>query len=134
MRQRVRTLQGTEESDFFGQRIGLVGDVDGDGVDDVGIAWRGPAFDTPGYLSLYSAATMKRLTVLEGPPTAVFDPTGWNTIRVKVVGNTYHTWLNGHKIMTYHSDTIIPEGPIGIQVHPKREMDLWYKNIQIAEL
>lgn len=75
--QRVRTLQGTEESDYFGQRIGLVGDVDGDGVDDVGIAWRGPAFDTPGYLSIYSAATMQRLTVLEGPPTAVFDPTGW---------------------------------------------------------
>lgn len=65
---------------------------------------------------------------------AVFDPRDWNTIRVKVVGNTYHTWLNGHKIMTYHSDTIIPEGPIGIQVHGNRIMDLWYRNIQVAEL
>jgi hypothetical protein len=65
---------------------------------------------------------------------AVFDPKAWNTIKVKVVGNTYHTWLNGRKIMTYTSDTIIPEGPIGIQVHPKREMSVDYRNILVAEL
>ena len=65
---------------------------------------------------------------------AVFDKQGWNTIRVKVVGNTYSTWLNGRKIMTYQSDTIIPEGPIGIQVHPKRDMSVTYRNILVEDL
>ena len=36
--------------------------------------------------------------------------------------------------MTYTSETIVPEGPIGIQVHPKREMDLQYRNILVREL
>ncbi len=58
----------------------------------------------------------------------------WNTIKVQVSGNTYTTWLNGTEIMTYESETIIPEGPIGIQVHPKREMSVDFRNILAQEL
>ncbi len=58
----------------------------------------------------------------------------WNTIRVKVIGNSYTTWLNDAEVMTYESETIAPEGPIGIQVHPKREMSVDFRNILAQEL
>ena len=58
----------------------------------------------------------------------------WNTIKVQVTENTYTTWLNGTEIMTYESETIVPEGPIGIQVHPKREMTVGFRNILAKEL
>lgn len=64
----------------------------------------------------------------------VFDMGNWNRIKIRVKGNTYTTWLNGKKIMTYESDTIIPEGPIGIQVHPKREMSVQYRNLLAREI
>lgn len=65
---------------------------------------------------------------------SVFKPKDWNTIKVQVIGNTYTTWLNGTEIMTYESESIIPEGPIGIQVHPKREMSVDFRNILAQEL
>ncbi len=58
----------------------------------------------------------------------------WNTLKVKVVGTTYTTWLNGTEVMTYTSETIVPEGPIGIQVHPNREMTVDFRNILAQEL
>ncbi len=58
----------------------------------------------------------------------------WNTIKVKAVGNSYTTWLNDVEIMTYESETIVPEGPIGIQVHGKRIMKVDFKNILAQEL
>lgn len=64
----------------------------------------------------------------------VLDMENWNTLKVRVVGSSYTTWLNGKEIMTYDSETIIPKGPIGIQVHPKREMRVDIRNILATEL
>jgi hypothetical protein len=58
----------------------------------------------------------------------------WNTLKIKVTGSSYTTWLNGEEILTYESKTIAPEGTIGIQVHPKRDMTILYRNILAAEL
>lgn len=58
----------------------------------------------------------------------------WNTLKIRVTGNSYTTWVNGTEIMTYESDTIAESGPIGIQVHPKREMKMHYRNLSITEL
>lgn len=60
----------------------------------------------------------------------------WNFLRIKVIDNTYSTWLNGEPIMRdYESDTIISQpGTIGLQVHGKREMSIYFRNIQVAEL
>lgn len=74
---RLRSKIGKEANDDYGSYIGLIGDVDGDGMEDLGVYWSGPAYDTPGYITVYSLATMDRLTLLEGPPTQMFDPTGW---------------------------------------------------------
>ena len=54
----------------------------------------------------------------------------WNTIRIKAVGSTYTAWLNGQQVMTYTSESAIVEGPLGIQLHPKRDMHIQYRNIK----
>ncbi|CAN0096639.1 unnamed protein product, partial [Chrysoparadoxa australica] len=58
----------------------------------------------------------------------------WNTIKVKAEGSVYTMWLNGEEVLTYDSDTAIEEGPVGLQLHPKRDMTIQYKNILFAEL
>ena len=58
----------------------------------------------------------------------------WNTIKVKAQGSVYTMWLNGKEVLTYDSDTAIEKGPIGLQLHPGREMEIEFKNILFAEL
>ncbi len=60
--------------------------------------------------------------------------TDWNTMRVQAVGPTYTVWLNGKQVMTYTSETAIETGPIGIQLHAKRDMAIDYRNLRAAEL
>jgi hypothetical protein len=113
-----------------------------DGKVDTGIFLR----DTKEQVQIGESGSLKRdMTALayipgKGYPIQVdtaqevFEMDNWNTIRVEVIGNTYTTWLNGKKIITYESDTIVPAGPIGIQVHPKREMSVQYRNILARDL
>ena len=64
----------------------------------------------------------------------IIDMDGWNTIQVKAEGNKYTAWLNGKEVMNYTSDNAIESGPIGIQLHPNRDMDMYYKNIMVKSL
>jgi hypothetical protein len=114
----------------------------GEGKIDTGVFLR----DTKEQIQIGESGSLKRdMTALpyipgKGYPIQVetaqevFDMENWNTIKVKVKGNTYTTWLNGKEIMTYTSDTIIPEGPIGIQVHGKQIMSVQFRNILAREL
>lgn len=56
----------------------------------------------------------------------------WNAIKIKAKGNTYTAWLNGEKVMTYKSETAIEKGPIGLQLHPNRDMSIRFKKIKIG--
>lgn len=58
----------------------------------------------------------------------------WNHMRIEVRGMEYICWLNGKKVMTYTSDTGKAKGPIGIQLHPDRDMSIDYRDIKIVEL
>lgn len=58
----------------------------------------------------------------------------WNTIRAVAEDNTYKVWLNGTEVMTYTLEDANLEGPIGIQLHPNRDMSIQFKNISVAEL
>ena len=58
----------------------------------------------------------------------------WNTIKAMTMGNTYKVWLNGKEVMNYTLEDANLEGPIGIQLHPNREMSIQFKNISVAEL
>lgn len=58
----------------------------------------------------------------------------WNTIKAIAMGNTYKVWLNGTEVMNYTLEDANLEGPIGIQLHPSRDMSIQFKNILAAEL
>lgn len=58
----------------------------------------------------------------------------WNSIQVRAEGNHYTAWLNGQKVMEYTSDTATEMGPVGIQLHPGREMSIEFRNLMLGEL
>ena len=69
----------------------------------------------------------------EGVAT-LLKPADWNTLTVVAVGHNYTAWLNGKKVMSYDSETAIKKGPIGLQLHPDREMSIAFRNIRLAGL
>lgn len=58
----------------------------------------------------------------------------WNTIKAMAIGNTYKVWLNGTEVMNYTLENANLEGPIGLQLHPNREMSIQFKNILVSGL
>jgi hypothetical protein len=71
---------------------------------------------------------------VEAKVAGILRPKDWNTMKVKVVGKAYTVWLNGSEVMSYTSSTIPEAGPVGIQLHPKNEMSIRFRNIRLAEL
>ena len=59
---------------------------------------------------------------------------GWNTIRARAVNNKFTVWLNGEEVMNYTLDNANLQGPIGIQLHPGREMEIHFKKVVIGKL
>ena len=58
----------------------------------------------------------------------------WNEMTIVAKGNNYTTWLNGQHVMTYNSESAGEQGPVGIQLHGNREMEIWYRDIRMAGL
>lgn len=58
----------------------------------------------------------------------------WNTMKIQLVDETYTVWLNGQEVMTYTSEKMPEEGPIGLQLHPNNEMTVAFKNLKIGEI
>ena len=58
----------------------------------------------------------------------------WNTLKIKAVGPVYTIWLNGQKVNEYNSKTAKEEGPIGIQLHQGRTMEIHFRNISLGKL
>ena len=58
----------------------------------------------------------------------------WNTLEVRAEKNRYQTWLNGVKVLDYQLENANLEGPTGLQLHPKREMSISFRNIYLKEL
>lgn len=58
----------------------------------------------------------------------------WNHMRIEVRGMEYVVFLNGKKVMAYTSDTGTARGPLGLQLHAKRDMAIDYRNLKVAEL
>jgi hypothetical protein len=63
---------------------------------------------------------------------ALLKQDDWNTIRIQAVGNVYTVMLNGKQVLEYPSLTAAEKGPLGLQVHPDRDMQIYFKNILIA--
>ena len=58
----------------------------------------------------------------------------WNEMTIVAKGKGYAVWLNGRHVMSYESETAVPKGPVGIQLHGNRDMTIDYRNIRLAEL
>ena len=58
----------------------------------------------------------------------------WNTILIQAVGNVYTVTLNGKQVLEYPSLTAAEKGPLGLQLHPNRDMQIEFRNILIAEI
>lgn len=59
---------------------------------------------------------------------------GWNTIKARAVDNTYTVWLNGEEVMNYTMDDANLQGPVGLQLHPGREMEIHFRKIVLGRL
>ena len=57
----------------------------------------------------------------------------WNKMKITAKGNVYSVDLNGRHVMDYTSETAKKSGPIGLQVHPNKEMTVEFKDITIQE-
>lgn len=58
----------------------------------------------------------------------------WNRFRITAKGSSYTIELNGKKILDYTSTTAIPEGPLGLQVHPGVEMKIEFRGLKVDKL
>lgn len=56
----------------------------------------------------------------------------WNKMEAEAIGGRYRVWLNGKPVMDYTLEDANLSGPVGIQLHGKRDMEIWYKSIDIA--
>jgi hypothetical protein len=56
----------------------------------------------------------------------------WNHVKITVTGNVYNIELNGTKVLDYTSETSVPEGPIGLQVHPGVDMQIEFRNLTVV--
>ena len=65
---------------------------------------------------------------------ALLEQDDWNTVRIQAVGNVYTVTLNGKQVLEYPSLTAAEKGPLGLQIHPNRDMQIHFKNILIAEI
>jgi hypothetical protein len=61
----------------------------------------------------------------------VLKPGEWNTFRITAKGAHYLVTLNGKQVLDYTSETSIPEGPIGFQVHPGVEMKVEFRKLDV---
>ncbi|MBI1225699.1 MAG: DUF1080 domain-containing protein [Bacteroidetes bacterium] len=62
----------------------------------------------------------------------LLKPEGWNTLKIKAVGNTYTVWLNGVEVMRYTSEKMPAAGPIGLQLHPGNEMSICFRKVRVG--
>ena len=65
---------------------------------------------------------------------ALLKQDDWNTVRIQAAGNVYTVTLNGKQVLEYPSLTAAEKGPLGLQIHPNRDMQIYFKNILIAEI
>jgi hypothetical protein len=58
----------------------------------------------------------------------------WNTMKITAKGPIYKVELNGKEVMTYTSETAKEKGPVGLQVHPGKEMKAVFRDLTLEAL
>ena len=65
---------------------------------------------------------------------ALLKPGEWSRIRVEARGDTFTVWLNGEQVSRYTSDKYRAPAPIGLQVHPKIQMKVEFRDLRAKPL
>lgn len=100
-------------------------------IDPAPRAWTG---------GLYDEARRGWLRDLTQNPAAqaAFKQGAWNTLRIRVQGDTFNTWLNGVPAVVDFKDSMTPEGFIGLQVHGvgarKTPLEIRWRKIELTDL
>lgn len=117
----------------------------GDGTVDSGIFMRGDGPDAP-QIQIGESGSLKRdmtaspYVPKQGYPVEaerikeLLKPDDWNTMKAQAVGNVYTVWLNGEQVLAYTLEGAVLKGPIGLQLHPNREMSIAFRNITVGKL
>ncbi len=58
----------------------------------------------------------------------------WNHLRIECRGRATQVWLNGEKVNEFDFPKGKESGPLGIQLHPGKEMAIDFRNIKAQEL
>ena len=59
----------------------------------------------------------------------------WNTMKIRAVGNTVTTWLNGQQMITITDEKIGQgKGGIALQIHDGGGIKVYWKNLKIRKL
>ena len=115
----------------------------GEGTVDSGIFMRGDDASNP-QIQIGISGSLKRdmtgspYVPKQGYPkeavltASVLKQNDWNEMEAEALGNRYRVWLNGKQVMDYTMENANLSGPVGLQLHAKRDMEIWYKSIDIA--
>jgi hypothetical protein len=71
---------------------------------------------------------------VEADVKGIFRDGEWNQFTITAQGSHYLVMLNGKQVLDYVSQTSIPEGPIGFQVHPGVVMKVEFRNLSVKEI
>lgn len=58
----------------------------------------------------------------------------WNELRIVVQGSRIQTFLNGVPFVDYTAKTLVPKGPIGVQLHGGVHMKALFRDIRLKDL
>jgi hypothetical protein len=58
----------------------------------------------------------------------------WNTVRIEAKGTTFTVSVNGQQMSQLSDAKYAEAAPIGLQVHPNKEMKVEYRNVRVATL
>ncbi len=106
--------------------------VDGTKVNGWQVEVAPPGHDTGGIYESYGRGWL----IKPDPEKDKYLKMGkWNKMKIRVVGPTVTTWLNGHKMVELTDEKIGEgEGGIALQIHDGGGIRVKWKNINIKEL
>jgi hypothetical protein len=65
---------------------------------------------------------------------ALLKPNDWNAIRFEVRGETVTVWINGSEVTRYSDPGFPGRAPLGLQIHPGKEMKIEFRNLRAKAL
>src|SRR6056300_91754 len=116
----------------------------GDGTVDSGVFLRGENPESPQIQigisgSLKVDMTGSPYVPKQGYPKKaeienILQSKAWNTMTIIAEKNNYKVWLNNQMVLNYTLENASLEGPVGLQLHPGRTMEIEFREIFIKKL